>query len=479
MEDDLLPTDWAWTTLGEIADVVREHIVPEEHPKTKFNYLSIENVESNTGNLVRFSPTLGRDIRSAKIIFTSKDILYSKLRPYLNKVHLPTFDGISATDLVPIRPRDGISREYIAYFLRTRKVVEYANQRMRGIQLPRLPVRDILSLEIPLAPLAEQERIVSKVEGLLQDLKTARQALQKIPALMEQFRASVIVTLLRGEFTQHNESDESAEKLLDTIHAERVSRRGDIYPQALATAARGPRLPDGWVWTKIGEISLLVTKGSTPTSYGFGYVPAGINFVKVENLAEGKIKNGTITEFINNQTYEFFRRSQLLENDILFTIAGTIGKVAIVDKGSLPANINQAIAIIRVPTKVINPFYLRIVLESDLAMSSIRGKSRGVAMSNVSLQDVNNISFPLPPLSEQKQIVFAMDYVSDYIAVTTRATQHAWSNLDQLTHSILAKAFGGELVTQYPDDEPASELLQRIRSMRSESTVLSSVRRRR
>src|SRR5437899_2971549 len=92
MKNDSLPLGWSWATLDEIADVVRDQVDPSRQPEAKLNYLSIENIESNTGELVGFAPSLGRAIHSSKLSFTTRDVLYSKLRPYLNKVHLPSFN---------------------------------------------------------------------------------------------------------------------------------------------------------------------------------------------------------------------------------------------------------------------------------------------------------------------------------------------------------------------------------------------------
>ena len=193
-----LPQGWTWVTLGEVCEVVRSQVDPKLSPHDKLNYLSIENVESNSGELVKFKPTMGSEIKSTKIAFSTKDILYSKLRPNLNKVHLPRFDGVSATDLIPLRPLGGLPREYLAYYLRTRYVVEYSTQRMRGIQLPRIPVDDLLNLPVPLGPLNEQRRIVAVIDRSTKILRHARSALNQVPRILGDFRQSVLAKAFRG-----------------------------------------------------------------------------------------------------------------------------------------------------------------------------------------------------------------------------------------------------------------------------------------
>src|SRR4030095_10044239 len=98
----------------------------------------------------------------------------------------------------------------------------------------------------------------------------------------------------------------------------------------------------GWPKQTLGSIASLITKGSTPTSYGHQYEASGIPFVKVENIADGVINRSSMEQFISEATHEFLKRSQLEVGDILFSIAGTIGKTCVVRAGDVPANTNQA-----------------------------------------------------------------------------------------------------------------------------------------
>jgi type I restriction enzyme S subunit len=212
-----LPEGWIWARLGQISHVIKDHIDPNEKPEEEFNYLSIENIESESGELVNFSPTLGKDIHSTKLVFTNQDLLYSKLRPYLNKVHVPKFSGVSATDLIPLRPEGGIPREYIAYYLRTQRVVEYANQKVRGIQLPRLPVDDLLSLFIPIAPLKEMNRIVLKINDLFSLAKAIENMVKRAKDRADRIDQAILAKAFRGELVPQDPNDEPASVLLQRL----------------------------------------------------------------------------------------------------------------------------------------------------------------------------------------------------------------------------------------------------------------------
>jgi hypothetical protein len=140
----------------------------------------------------------------------------------------------------------------------------------------------------------------------------------------------------------------------------------------------------GWPKQTLGSIASLITKGSTPTSYGHQYEACGIPFVKVENIADGVINRSSMEQFISEATHEFLKRSQLESGDILFSIAGTIGKTCVVSSGDVPANTNQALAIIRGFSASFEIPFLKMQLDSFVA-NKVKAKARGGAMPNVSV----------------------------------------------------------------------------------------------
>ena len=195
----------------------------------------------------------------------------------------------------------------------------------------------------------------------------------------------------------------------------------------------------------------MITKGSTPTSYGHAFTQTGINFIKVESIQKGLLLSKNVTSFISEETYNFLARSQLETGDILFSIAGSIGTCAVVTNDVLPANTNQALAIIRGTQLVYNPAFLLICIQSSV-VHVILNKARGGAMNNVSLDDIQNFVTPLPPLAEQHRIVAKVDelmVLCDQLqaAQTEReqsrdrlvaASLHRIGNLTQSRHSGIA-----------------------------------------
>ena len=189
---------------------------------------------------------------------------------------------------------------------------------------------------------------------------------------------------------------------------------------------------------RLGDIATVITKGTTPTTLGYDFVDDGVNFVKIESITE----NGEfLTDKFAHITDECDRklsRSQLQRNDLLFSIAGAIGRTAIVTEEILPANTNQALAIIRVPEGEVDYSYLKYVLQSPDIVEQFEKKKQGVAQLNISLKDISDFVIPLRTAEEQKSIVSTMDKVSDLI--TLRKEQLA--KLDQLVKSRFIELFG-------------------------------------
>lgn len=163
-----------------------------------------------------------------------------------------------------------------------------------------------------------------------------------------------------------------------------------------------------WEIKQLSEISERVTKGTTPTTAGFEYKDSGINFVKVESITDSGDFIPAKFAHVDNECHQAFKRSQLKAGDVLFSIAGALGRVAEVDPSILPANTNQALSIIT-PTGDVLPRYLAHVLKSDLIAQTLDGLKVGVAQSNLSLTQVSNFKIPLPPIEIQREIVAELE----------------------------------------------------------------------
>ncbi len=177
----------------------------------------------------------------------------------------------------------------------------------------------------------------------------------------------------------------------------------------------GP-IPQDWEVKRLGDVVTLVTKGTTPTSIGCEFTHSGVKFLKAESIADNGSLIPSMFAYISEQTHELLRRSQLKENDILFSIAGVLGRVGIVSKEVLPANTNQALAIIRPNIDgEVDIKFLFYCLHAEYVTEAINQLQVGVAQANLSLENVEGLRLALPPLSEQQRIAEALGEVDKLI----------------------------------------------------------------
>ncbi len=227
-------------------------------------------------------------------------------------------------------------------------------------------------------------------------------------------------------------------------------------------------IPDTWRWIKLGEISSVVTKGTTPRGGNVAYLKNGIGFLRAENVAGLDRLDKTNMKYIDKEThFGFLRRSVLQANDILITIAGTLGRTAIVREDDLPLNANQAVSIVRlVDSQEINLLYLIYVLNSSVIQRYLTGQKKITAIPNLTLEIIENCIIPMPPLAEQKRIVAKIE---ELLPLIDRYEQ-AWTRLEdlnkrfpgELQKSILQLAIQGKLTDQRPEEGTGEELYQQI-----------------
>ena len=198
----------------------------------------------------------------------------------------------------------------------------------------------------------------------------------------------------------------------------------------------------GWEIKKLSDLCELITKGTTPTSLGFDFTIEGIKFIKVESLTEsGKIIPNKVA-YISQECHNSLKRSQLKENDILFSIAGALGRIGIVNKDILPANTNQALAIIRLKSGTnIKIDFLSRYFQSNIIKEEIEKLKGGAAQQNLSLTQLNNLCIPIPPLSVQKEIVSILDDAFESIERAKSNAKQNLKNAKELFESYLQNIF--------------------------------------
>ena len=229
-------------------------------------------------------------------------------------------------------------------------------------------------------------------------------------------------------------------------------------------------IPESWEWVRLKSISSLVTKGTTPRGGNVAYLNQGIGFLRAENVAGMDKLDISKMNYIDEDTHSnFLKRSVLYENDLLITIAGTLGRTAIVRKENLPLNANQAVSIVRLVNAVeFDLMYIIIALNAPQTQKTLTEQKKITAIPNLTLEIISDCCIPIPPLAEQHRIVSKIEQllpcIEQYEKAETQLTALNESFPEMLKKSILQEAVQGKLVPQDPNDEPASVLLERIKA---------------
>ena len=253
--------------------------------------------------------------------------------------------------------------------------------------------------------------VTNKIEAQAHGFKATLLHVQKkdidnqpilVPPLPEQRRIAKILSTW-------DKAISTTERLIDNSKQQKKA----LMQQLLTGKKRlldesGKPFEGEWEEVKLGDLSSKVTKGTTPSTNGFSFQQDGINFVKVESISSSGRFDRSKFAYIDNDCYESFKRSQLEKDDILFSIAGALGRTALVDETILPANTNQALAIIRLNRTRTVHRYIIYYLNSPRIASVIKGRTAKAAQPNLSLKDVNGLTILLPSLEEQEKISTAL-----------------------------------------------------------------------
>lgn len=216
-----LPERWVCASLGSIIEASKEKQSPPFNNSTK--YIGLEHIEKESSKLSGIGK--GSDVRSTKSVFHSGDVLYGKLRPYLNKTYIAGFDGICSTDIIVYRKNQYIESEYLMGLLSSHYVVSYANQNMEGVQHPRISIGKLAELPVPLPPLIEQRQIIQVMNEIITSSSHVKKSYDCAIHSSQYVSHSILNKAFRGGLVPQDPKDEPASGLLERIKGEREKAR--------------------------------------------------------------------------------------------------------------------------------------------------------------------------------------------------------------------------------------------------------------
>ena len=400
-----LPAGWRWVRLGEIAWRESVTLKPSDYPDLVFRYLGMEHVAPGQWDEPMPVEIPGREIKSQVIVYRPGLILYGKLRPYLNKVVVPSTEGVASTEFVPIAVNEKVvESHYLAAYLRSPAFVAYATQNTTGSRQPRVRLDALWNALIPLPPLEEQRRIVARVEELMSRIREAKRLRQ--------------------------EAKEEAERLWQSILSE-------TFPKP------GTELPEGWRWVRLGEVCDYKSGVWGQTD------PNGIPVLRsTDFLPDGNLSYETAIRLALSEKQ--LKKAVLQPGDILLERSGggpnkPVGRVAYF-QGQGTYCCGNFITRLRVSCADVVPkflFYYLFYFHISGGTESLQTQTTNIR--NLRFDEYLAITVPLPPLEEQRRIVAYFQDVQEKIRALKEVQAQTETELKRLEQAILDKAFRGEL----------------------------------
>lgn len=429
-----LPPNWALTTLGAVTDYGKTVKVEAEDIPAEAWVLELEDIQKDSSRILQRLSQSERQSLSTKNRFDAGDVLYGKLRPYLNKVVVADAPGFCTTEIVPVQAGPALERRYLFHWLKHPAFLKYVEAASHGMNMPRLGTDAGRAAPLVLAPRPEQTRIADQLDTLLARIQGCQDRLEAIPALLKRFRQAVLNSAVSGT-------------LIDVD---------------------GGRGAAAWERTTVGAIARDVRYG---TSKKCTYASTGHGVLRIPNIAQHGRIDLTDLKRADFDAKEVDKLA-LREGDLLVIrsngsvdLVGACSVVTAAEAGLLFAGYLMRLRIDQ--TRAL-PVYVRICLSTSRQRELIERTAKSTSgVNNLNAEELRSLPLSLPTLGEQIAIVKRAEALLGLAAQIERRHAAATSNVLRLTPLTLAKAFRGELVPQDPNDEPASALLARIATQRN------------
>jgi type I restriction enzyme S subunit len=413
------PEGWALAKITDVCRLNPRKLAKDALPgDAHVTFIPMPAVDAEAGAITEPQSREFSAIRNGYTSFRDGDVIMAKITPCMENGKtaiargLENGVGFGSTEFHVLRPSEAILAEYVHYFIRQESFRRTAESEMTGtVGQKRVPAAFLESVTLPLPPLAEQRRIVAKVEDLLKRVNAARARLDRAPELLRRLRQSVLSAACSGRLTAD---------------------------------WRGGGAEDGWKTVKSDSLLEFVTSGSR--GWARYYTDSGPSFLRVGNLDHDSIQlDLSRVQRVSPPKGAETARTAVQPGDILISVTADVGMIGLAPPSLGEAYVNQHVVIAR-PRAGVSPAYLAWFFASASGQAQFEELQRGATKKGLGLDDIRAVDVALPPLAEQHEIVRRVEALFAFADAIERRVAAAKARADRLRQSVLAKAFRGELV---------------------------------
>ncbi len=415
--NELPPSDWQFTKLGDITELRKQPVSPDEVKNVR--YVGLEHLESGNPRLCFWDNA--SKVKSTKSIFCPGDILYGKLRPYLDKAVLAEWEGICSTDILVLKPSKKIIPEYLAYHLHIKPFVRHAISTTSGTNHPRTSWGALSEYIFYLPSIYEQYQIVY----ILSTIQQAIEATDKVIIAAQELKKS----LMQHLFTYGPVSLEEAEQV------------------PLKETEVG-MVPEYWEVISLEELVFKSFSGGTPTTKKPEYWDGTINWTTsayIEGLYLDKAPKKISKIGLENSSSKIVPKN----NIIVGTRVG-VGKIAI---NNIDVAISQDLTGLIIDKSKVELDYLAYALLTENIQDKFTSQTRGTTIKGIPRKDLMKIPVHIPSLQEQKLIAYCLSMVDKKIQVEKEKKTQLQSLFNSMLHHLMTgKVRVNDLDLELPEE---------------------------
>lgn len=473
-----LPSSWAWARLSDVGYELGQKV-----PDKRFTYIDVGGIDSDKGRISDRVEKLdpGAAPSRARKLVARGTVIYSTVRPYLLNIAIVDQDfdpePIASTAFGILHPFVGINNRYLFYWLRSAPFTAYVEAGMKGMAYPAINDEKFYNGPIALPPLAEQKRIVAKVEELMalcdrleaqqKERETRHAALARAslarfaeaptPANLDflfhpsyaispaDLRKSILTLAVQGKLVPQDPNDEPASDLIARSQKERSKLVDAGIVRKVKPLERKdrvdefPALPANWATCCLDDIALKITDGehATPAREVQGHY-----LLSARNVRDGFIDVADV-DYVGREEFERIRkRCDPDAGDILLSCSGSVGRVAVVDADNKYAMVRSA-ALIKHSKANVDSHYLSLALRSPDLQRQIERSSKQSAQANLFIEPIRRLVTPIPPLAEQRRIVAKVDELMALVDKLETQLASASATAEKLLAAVVAEFTNG------------------------------------